>query len=201
MPPARPSRKQARRDALFVLYQREVTGEPIDVLLRKLGEREKYAPDPFTEEAAAGVSAAVAALDETLQKYSRDWSLARMAPIERSALRLGLFELQQGATPAEVVATEPILLEAIGATTAGRTGQHTGRSAGDKFVVKDALSTDKIWWDNNKALTPELQQQLEDVQKSTRQQSPEDARQSMEQLAKAQQALKQQLEQGNKERT
>jgi hypothetical protein len=44
------------------------------------------------------------------------------------------------------------------------------------------------------ALTPELQQQLEDVQKSTRQQSPEDARQSMEQLARAQQALKQQLE-------
>ena len=110
MPPARPSRKQARRDALFVLYQREVTGEPIDVLLRKLGEREKYAPDPFTEEAAAGVSAAVAALDETLQKYSRDWSLARMAPIERSALRLGLFELQQGATPAEVVIDEAVRL-------------------------------------------------------------------------------------------
>jgi hypothetical protein len=44
------------------------------------------------------------------------------------------------------------------------------------------------------ALTPELQQQLEDVQKSTRQQSPDDARQTMENLAKAQQALKQQLE-------
>jgi len=44
------------------------------------------------------------------------------------------------------------------------------------------------------ALTPELQQQLEDVQKSTRQQSPDDARQSMEQLARAQQALRQQLE-------
>lgn len=44
------------------------------------------------------------------------------------------------------------------------------------------------------ALTPELQQQLADVQKSTRQQSPEDARQTMENLAKAQQALKQQLE-------
>ena len=44
------------------------------------------------------------------------------------------------------------------------------------------------------ALTPELQRQLEDVQRSTRQQSPEDARQSMENLAKAQQALRQQLE-------
>jgi hypothetical protein len=44
------------------------------------------------------------------------------------------------------------------------------------------------------ALTPELQRQLEDVQKSTRQQSPDDARQTMENLARAQQALKQQLE-------
>ena len=44
------------------------------------------------------------------------------------------------------------------------------------------------------ALTPELQKQLEDVQRSTRQQSPEDARQSMENLARAQQALREQLE-------
>src|SRR5580698_9719332 len=34
------------------------------------------------------------------------------------------------------------------------TGQHTGRSAGDKFVVKDALTEPHVWWDNNKAMTP-----------------------------------------------
>jgi len=34
------------------------------------------------------------------------------------------------------------------------TGQHTGRSAGDKFVVKDAASESHVWWDNNKAMTP-----------------------------------------------
>ena len=33
-----------------------------------------------------------------------------MAPIERSALRLGLFELQQGVTPAEVVVDEAVRL-------------------------------------------------------------------------------------------
>ena len=27
-----------------------------------------------------------------------------------------------------------------------RTGQHTGRAAKDKFVVKEPLSQDKIWW-------------------------------------------------------
>ncbi|MBV9991437.1 MAG: phosphoenolpyruvate carboxykinase [Alphaproteobacteria bacterium] len=34
------------------------------------------------------------------------------------------------------------------------TGQHTGRSANDKFVVRDAETEDKVWWDNNKAMTP-----------------------------------------------
>jgi phosphoenolpyruvate carboxykinase (ATP) len=35
------------------------------------------------------------------------------------------------------------------------TGVHTGRSVKDKFTVKDANTADKIWWDNNQAMTPE----------------------------------------------
>lgn len=35
------------------------------------------------------------------------------------------------------------------------TGQHTGRSPKDKFVVRDASTEDNIWWDNNKPLSPE----------------------------------------------
>ncbi|MEL6202529.1 MAG: phosphoenolpyruvate carboxykinase [Pseudomonadota bacterium] len=34
------------------------------------------------------------------------------------------------------------------------TGEHTGRSPKDKFIVKDANVTDSIWWDGNKAITP-----------------------------------------------
>ncbi|HEY4275216.1 MAG TPA: phosphoenolpyruvate carboxykinase (ATP), partial [Rhizomicrobium sp.] len=34
------------------------------------------------------------------------------------------------------------------------TGHHTGRSASDKFVVKDANTEPNIWWDNNKAMSP-----------------------------------------------
>jgi phosphoenolpyruvate carboxykinase (ATP) len=34
------------------------------------------------------------------------------------------------------------------------TGQHTGRSAADKFVVRDAASEKQVWWDNNKPMTP-----------------------------------------------
>ena len=34
------------------------------------------------------------------------------------------------------------------------TGAHTGRSAQDKFVVRDATTDTEIWWDNNKSITP-----------------------------------------------
>ena len=34
------------------------------------------------------------------------------------------------------------------------TGQHTGRSAKDKFTVRDATTENTVWWDNNAAMTP-----------------------------------------------
>ena len=35
------------------------------------------------------------------------------------------------------------------------TGKHTGRSAKDKFIVRDSETESTIWWDNNKAMSPE----------------------------------------------
>ena len=32
------------------------------------------------------------------------------------------------------------------------TGQHTGRSASDKFTVRDGETEKTIWWDNNKSM-------------------------------------------------
>jgi phosphoenolpyruvate carboxykinase (ATP) len=43
---------------------------------------------------------------------------------------------------------------ANGGALAVRTGLHTGRSAQDKFVVRDDLTLDSVWWDNNKPLDP-----------------------------------------------
>ena len=36
-----------------------------------------------------------------------------------------------------------------------KTGAHTGRSAQDKFIVRDASSEDQVWWDSNKSMTTE----------------------------------------------
>jgi phosphoenolpyruvate carboxykinase (ATP) len=45
-------------------------------------------------------------------------------------------------------------LSAHGALVA-ETGQHTGRSPKDKFVLRDARTAGTVWWDNNKAMEPE----------------------------------------------
>jgi phosphoenolpyruvate carboxykinase (ATP) len=38
-----------------------------------------------------------------------------------------------------------------------RTGQHTGRSPDDKFIVRDATSADRVWWGEvNKSFDPEF---------------------------------------------
>ena len=34
------------------------------------------------------------------------------------------------------------------------TGAHTGRAARDKFIVRDAVTQDSVWWDNNQSLDP-----------------------------------------------
>jgi N utilization substance protein B len=107
---ARPSRKQARRDALFVLYQLEVTPLPVQTLLDNVQLREGYEADEFTRRLVAGVLADKEELDAVLESHSRDWSLSRMAPLERSVLRLALFELRGGVTPPEVAIDEAVRL-------------------------------------------------------------------------------------------
>lgn len=40
------------------------------------------------------------------------------------------------------------------------TGQFTGRSPRDKFVVRSATTEDTVWWDNNAAMTPDAYARL-----------------------------------------
>lgn len=44
---------------------------------------------------------------------------------------------------------------AAGGALAVTTGIYTGRSVKDKFIVRDAHTTDRVWWDNNQALSPD----------------------------------------------
>ena len=68
-------RSDQRRDAVFALYQREVTGRPLDELLE--------GAKPFTRELAEGADAELAELDEEIARLARGWELERIASLER----------------------------------------------------------------------------------------------------------------------
>jgi N utilization substance protein B len=107
---AGPSRKQARRDAVFLLYQSDVTDQTMAELLEGQRLREGYGPDEFTIAAVSGVLAAKDELDTVLEAHSTGWPLDRVAPLERNILRLALWEIQTEATPPEVAIDEAVRL-------------------------------------------------------------------------------------------
>jgi N utilization substance protein B len=106
----RPSRKQARRDALFLLYQREVTDLGMDELLAGHDLREGYVPDEYTHAAVEGVLAGRAELDATIGAHATGWKVERIAPLERSILRLALWEIESGSAPPQVAIDEAVRL-------------------------------------------------------------------------------------------
>jgi N utilization substance protein B len=97
------SRKAARRDALFVLYQWDVTGQP----LASLHEGEL---DPYAEELVNGVAAQASDLDARINEASSDWTADRLGALERNILRIALWELERGEVPVEVAIDEAVTL-------------------------------------------------------------------------------------------
>ncbi len=70
-------RSDQRRDAVFALYQHEVTGRPLDDLLAEA--------KPFTRVLAHGVAAERPELDEQLSALLRGWTLDRVAPLDAAS--------------------------------------------------------------------------------------------------------------------
>lgn len=97
------SRKSARRDALFVLYQWDVTGTP----LASLHEGEL---DPYAQELVDGVSGEAAELDARINDASSEWSADRLGALERNVLRIALWELERDDVPLEAAIDEAVSL-------------------------------------------------------------------------------------------
>jgi N utilization substance protein B len=96
-------RHAARRTALFVLYQWDVTGQPLASLYE--GE-----VDPFARETAEAVVADVEDLDRRITEAAEDWTVDRLGAIERNILRIALHELEGDEVPDEVAIDEAVTL-------------------------------------------------------------------------------------------
>jgi N utilization substance protein B len=97
------SRREARRAAVFMLFQWDVTGRPLGSLYE--GE-----VDPYTLQLADAVTERAAALDDRITAASDDWTADRLGAVERNVLRVALEELDEAEVPVEVVLDEAVTL-------------------------------------------------------------------------------------------
>ena len=97
------SRREARRAAVFMLFQWDVTGRPLGSLYE--GE-----VDDYTRRLADAVTGHAAALDARITSASDDWTADRLGAVERNVLRVALEELDEGEVPLEVVLDEAVTL-------------------------------------------------------------------------------------------
>ena len=95
-------RSDQRRAAVIALYQHDVTARPLDELI----PRDASA---FTRELIEGTSNEQAELDAAIQRHAVGWTLDRIAPLERSILRVALHEMRSREdVPAEVAIDEAV---------------------------------------------------------------------------------------------
>jgi len=96
-------RRTGRRQALFLLYQWDLTGQALTSLYE--GE-----PDEFALALAESVAARTPALDRRITDSSPDWPADRLGTLERNILRIGVYELEEGTVPHEVAINEAVVL-------------------------------------------------------------------------------------------
>jgi N utilization substance protein B len=106
------TRRAARRTALDILYQSDITGTSPDVVLagwRAAGRT----VTPFAAELVEGVREHLPEIDLLLEEHSEDWTVARMASLDRTIMRVAVFELGHRAD----IPTSVAISEAVEAAT------------------------------------------------------------------------------------
>ena len=97
------SRREARRAAVFMLFQWDVTGKP-------LGSLYEGDVDDYTRHLSQAVTEHTVELDTRITAASDDWTADRLGAVERNVLRVALEELDEGEVPVEVVLDEAVTL-------------------------------------------------------------------------------------------
>ena len=100
------SRRRSRLEAVEVLYAADVRGTDVaDVLEERSRERQ---PDAYALTLVEGVRTQRGEIDALLGAKSIGWPVARMSPVDRNVLRVGVFELLGGDVPVAVAIDEAV---------------------------------------------------------------------------------------------
>ena len=98
-------RRGSRKIALETLYEHDVSGRPSGEILDRHAEDASFT---YAAILVQGVGVHQTEIDELITRYAEDWTLARMPPIDRTLLRLGVLELVYLDVPAAVTINEAV---------------------------------------------------------------------------------------------
>ena len=106
------ARSRAREIVLQMLFQRDLNAEPqADLVQAEMHRRLPSEPlRDFARDLYQGILAQLPDLDQHIVEAADNWSLDRIAPTDRNALRIGIYELLHTDTPPRVALDESITL-------------------------------------------------------------------------------------------
>jgi len=106
-------RRKSREYALQMLFQWDITHDPIDKIITPFWESVETPESPevieFANALATGTIDHVEKIDVLLQRHAEHWRLDRMAGVDRNLLRLAVYEfLDDAKIPKAVIINEAI---------------------------------------------------------------------------------------------
>jgi len=108
------SRRRARQRALQILFlwdaRRPAVADAIDQYYDTLYSEEKPERDPFVAALVHGTVEHIREVDERITRHAEHWRMERMPAVDRNILRLAVFEMTRGGTPAPVSIDEALEL-------------------------------------------------------------------------------------------
>ena len=106
-PPSIGSRREAREEALGLLYELEVTGDSLQAALLA----KPVPPEDYALEMIEGVTSTVLELDERIGAHLMGWTVDRLAVVDRVLARMATWELNERIdVPTGVVLSEAVEL-------------------------------------------------------------------------------------------
>jgi N utilization substance protein B len=108
------SRRRSRQRALQILYlwdtRRQPVDEAIDAYYETLYSEEHPERDPFVASLVSGTVQHVTEVDALISRHAEHWRMERMPAVDRNILRLAVYEMVHGGTPAAVTIDEALEL-------------------------------------------------------------------------------------------
>lgn len=107
------ARSKARKQALDLLYEADIRGSSALELLQSRDVIED-GPDArpirdFTKELISGISTNSRKIDELITTYAQGWDMDRLPAVDRSILRLAIYEIVWSADLADGIAIDEAL--------------------------------------------------------------------------------------------